>query len=96
MKLHCQGKIPFNVFYDFGVFRNPVNTISGVFYEKAESYVIAGISIPILEDYFEIYYPFVYSKSIKDIYDIQVFDKRNISFKLNLNINQPIKKLIGF
>jgi hypothetical protein len=96
-ELTLPGKLPFNIFYDLGVFETPVTTNNNVIrYGKATQYGVAGISIPIIQDIFEIYYPFIYSKSIKEIYTINVLDANNIMIKLNLNINQPIKKLLGF
>ncbi|MDP2174383.1 MAG: M1 family metallopeptidase [Bacteroidota bacterium] len=91
------GKIPFNLYYDFGIFTIPTTTTNGIIYSSPTQFGVAGISIPILEDIFEIYYPFIYSKSIKDQYkDLNVLDARNIVIKLNLNIKQPLKKVIGF
>jgi hypothetical protein len=90
------GKLPFNLYYDIGIYRNPINTQSGVIYSNVIQYGVAGFSFPLLENVLEVYYPIIYSKSISDTYIIKILDVRNIMIKLNLNINQPIKKLVGF
>ena len=83
------GLLPFRLFANTGVFDNSDN--SGE-YGKISWEI--GVDLPIIKDIFVIYFPFAYSKDIKDAVDRQKLHAGDlIRFELNFNMLNPFDNI---
>jgi hypothetical protein len=93
------GKIPFNVFFDMSFYpaKKVVNTNNGteISYNNTLVYV-GGISLPLIENHFEIYFPLMYSKQYDDLIKNGILNNRRIGFRLNLNALNPFDIIDNF
>jgi hypothetical protein len=93
------GKIPFNLFFDMSFYpaKKEVNTIAGkeISYNNTLVYV-GGISLPLIENHFEIYFPLLYSSPYDDLLKNGILNNRRIGFRLNLNALNPFDIIDNF
>ena len=80
------GLLPFRLFLNVGTFDHSDN--QGEFGKYSWE---AGVDIPIIKDIFVIYYPFAYSKDIKNAVEGQDFGKKDLlRFELHFNMLNPL------
>ena len=83
------GLLPFRLFANTGIFDNSDNRGE---YGKISWEI--GVDLPIIKDIFVIYFPFTYSKDIKDGVDGQKLHAGNlIRFELHLNMLNPFDSI---
>jgi hypothetical protein len=80
------GLLPFRLFLNVGTFDRSDN--QGEFGKYSWE---AGVDIPIIKDIFVIYYPFAYSKDIKNAVEGQDLGKKDLlRFELHFNMLNPL------
>lgn len=80
------GLLPFRLFLNVGTFDRSDN--QGEFEKYSWE---AGVDIPIIKDIFVIYYPFAYSKDIKNAVEGQDLGKKDLlRFELHFNMLNPL------
>ncbi len=90
--LSLPGKIPFNIYADFGYYQSLVNTSSGLSYKAPELYTTMGISLPLFRNTLEIFVPIIQSQF--DMYKNAGYKFSDyIGFKLHLNNWSPYEKI---
>lgn len=92
LKSSVYRKIPLNIYADFGTYKNAANVFPG---SKTIMWNM-GLSVPVVPNVFEIYFPLLSSSDIKDNLELSTKNYwQRISFTLNFNNINPLKLARG-
>ena len=90
LKTSIHKRIPINIYADFGTYKDAKKAFPG---SKAIVWN-AGLSVPVVANVFEIFFPLVSSTDIKDNLELSTKNYwQRIRFTLNFNNINPLKKV---
>jgi len=90
LKTSIHKKIPLNIYADFGTYKNAANAYPG---SKAIM-INAGLSVPVVPNVFEVYFPLLSSSDINDNLELTTKNYwQRIRFTLNFNNINPLKRV---
>lgn len=92
LKTSIHKRIPLNVYADLGTYKNAANAFPGSQFLMFN----AGLSVPVIPNVFEVYFPLLSSSDIKDNLEISTKNYwQRISFTFNFSNINPLKKVRG-